>query len=98
MMAKAYWVATYKSIDDAEKFAAYIKLAGPAIESGGGTFLTRGAAVVAHEHGILERTTIILFESMDAAIATHDGPGYQDALRALDGGCTRDIRFVEGLN
>jgi uncharacterized protein (DUF1330 family) len=96
-MPKAYWVAAYHSIDDADKFAAYIELAGPAIEKGGGTFVTRGMASMAYEHGILERTTIIVFDSLEAAIATHDGPDYQAALIALDNGITRDLRFVEGL-
>lgn len=96
-MVKAYCVAAYHSIDDADKFAAYIELAGPAITKGGGTFLTRGAASKAYEAGIMERTTIIVFDSLEAAIATHDGPDYQAALAALDGGVTRDLRFVEGI-
>ena len=60
-------------------------------------FLTRGAAAKVYEAGILERTTIILFDSLEAAIATHDGPDYQAALVALDGGVIRDLRFVEGI-
>ena len=35
-MAKAYWVATYRSISDPDKLAAYAKLAGPAIQAAGG--------------------------------------------------------------
>lgn len=96
-MPKAYWVATYHSIDDEDKFVAYIKLASPAIAKGGGTFVTRGVAAKAYESGLLERTTIIMFDSLQAAIATHDGPDYQAALVALDGGITRDLRLVEGL-
>ncbi len=96
-MPKAYWVAAYHSIDDDKKFAAYIDLAGPAIAKGGGTFITRGMAAKAYESGILERTTIIEFDSLEAAIATHDGPDYQKALVALDDGITRDLRFVEGI-
>ena len=30
-MPKAYWVTTYREIKDAEKVAAYAKLAGPAL-------------------------------------------------------------------
>ncbi len=97
-MPKAYWVAVYRSIDDPEKFAAYLELAGPAILKGGGTFIARGLAAKAYEAGILERTTIIEFESLEAAIATHDGPDYQAALIALDNGITRDLRFVEAIN
>lgn len=96
-MPKAFWVATYHSIDDEDKFAAYIKLASPAIAKGGGKFIARGLAAKAYESGKLERSTIIEFDSLEDAIATHDGPDYQAALVALDGGITRDLRFVEGL-
>ena len=30
-MAKAYWVATYRSVSNPDALAAYAKLAGPAI-------------------------------------------------------------------
>jgi len=96
-MPKTYWVANYHSIDDAEKFAAYIELAGPAVTKGGGTFIARGVAAKAYESGMLERTTIIEFDSLQAAIDTHDGPDYQAALVALGDGVTRDLRFVEGI-
>lgn len=97
-MPKAYWVAAYHSINDEKKFADYIELAGPAIAKGGGTFIARGAAAKAYEAGILERTTIIEFESLEAVIATHDGPDYQAALAVLGDGVTRDLRFVEGID
>ncbi len=96
-MPKGYWVAVYHSIDDAEKFAAYIELASPAIAKGGGKFIARGVASQVYEHGILERTTIIEFESVQAAIDTHDSPEYQESLVALDGAITRDLRIVAGV-
>ena len=96
-MAKAYWIAAYREIHDAEKLAAYLELAGPAIVAGGGTFLARGPAAKVYEAGILERTTVIEFESLDAAVATHDSPAYQEALKFLGDGVTRDLRFAEGL-
>jgi hypothetical protein len=34
-MAKAYWVATYKSVSNPDALAEYAKLAGPAIAAGG---------------------------------------------------------------
>ena len=43
-MAKAYWIATYFSISNADALAEYAKLAGPAITAGGGRFLARGNA------------------------------------------------------
>lgn len=97
-MAKAYWIAAYREIHDADKLAAYVNLAGPEIEAAGGKFLARGPAAKVYEAGILQRTTLIEFESLDAAIALHDSPGYQAALRELGDGVTRDLRFVEGID
>ena len=34
-MAKAYWVATYRAINDPDKMAAYAALSGPAIVAAG---------------------------------------------------------------
>ncbi len=96
-MAKGYWVSAYHAVHDADKLAAYAKLAGPAIEEGGGKFLARGTAVKAYEAGIAQRTVIVEFASVEQAIATHDGAGYQAALKALAGGVTRDLRVIEGV-
>lgn len=96
-MAKAYFISCYREISDPAKLAAYAKLAGPAIEAGGGRFLARGMPAHAYEAGQLERTVIIEFDSVAQAIAMHDGPAYQAALAALSGGAVRDIRIVPGV-
>jgi uncharacterized protein (DUF1330 family) len=96
-MAKAYWITCYREIADPAKLAAYAKLAGPAIEAGGGRILARGSAVQVYEAGLLERTVIIEFESVEQAIATHDSPSYRAALAALGGGAVRDLRIVPGV-
>ncbi len=96
-MAKGYWVTSYSKIKDQDKLAAYAKLAGPAIESCGGRYLARGTAVAAFEAGVKERLVISEFPSVEQAIAAHDGPAYQAALRALGDGADREIRIVEGL-
>src|SRR5439155_20677093 len=54
-MAKAYWVATYRSISNPEALAGYAKLAGPAIQAAGGRFLPRGTAPKAYEAGVVQR-------------------------------------------
>jgi uncharacterized protein (DUF1330 family) len=95
-MAKAYFISVYRQIKDPGKLAAYAKLAGPAIEAGGGRFLARGVAEKAYESGILERTVIIEFESVAQAVATYEGPAYRAALTALGDGALRDIRIVPG--
>jgi uncharacterized protein (DUF1330 family) len=95
-MPKAYWVSAYRSVKDPVALSNYAKLAGPAIESGGGRFLARGMPAAVYEAGVLERTVLIEFESIKAAIATHDGPAYQEALRALGNAVDRDLRIIEG--
>ena len=97
-MAKAYWVATYRSISNPEALAAYAKLAGPAIQAAGGRFLARGTAAKAYEAGLLQRTVIIEFDSVAKAAAAHDSAGYQEALKALGKGADRDMRIVEGVD
>ena len=41
-MAKGYWLCFYRSISNPDAVAEYAKLAGPAIQGGGGRFLGRG--------------------------------------------------------
>jgi uncharacterized protein (DUF1330 family) len=96
-MAKTYWISVYHKINDENGLAEYAKLAGPAIAAGGGRMLARGMAEKAYEKGIKQRVVIIEFDSMAKAIATHDSPGYQAALKVLGNAVERDMRLVEGL-
>lgn len=96
-MAKGYWIACYREVSDPNKLAAYAKLAGPAIEQGGGRFLARGMAAYAYESGVLDRTVVIEFDSVAQAVKVHESPAYQAALAALAGGAVRDMRIVAGL-
>jgi len=96
-MAKAYWINFYRSISDQKKLAAYAALAGPAIAAAGGKFLARGTAAKAYEAGLVERTILIEFASVEAAMACHDSPAYQAALDALGDGAVRDFRLVDGV-
>jgi uncharacterized protein (DUF1330 family) len=96
-MPKAYWITSYRAIKDADKLAAYAKLAGPATAPFGCRYLCRGTAQVAYEAGQKERIVVAEFPSLAQAIAAHDSPGYQAALKALGDGAVRDVRIVEGL-
>jgi uncharacterized protein (DUF1330 family) len=96
-MAKAYWVTTYRSISNPDALAAYAKLAGPALTAAGAKFLARGNPAKVYEAGINQRVVISEFPSVAAAVAAHDSPAYQAALKELGNGADRDIRFVEGL-
>ena len=96
-MAKAYWVVTYRSIKNADAFAAYAKMAAPAVQAAGGRFLVRGTPEKTYEAGINQRVVVIEFDNIARAIAAHDTAEYQSALKLLAGGADRDIRIVEGV-
>jgi len=92
----AYWVSVYKEIRDEQKMAAYAALALPALTAGGGTFIARGLPEKVYESGEGGRVVLIEFDSVEAAVAAHDSPAYQEALAALGDGAVRDIRIVPG--
>jgi uncharacterized protein (DUF1330 family) len=96
-MPKAYWIAVYREVTNADKLAAYAKLAGPAIVAGGGRILARGEPAKVYEKGLKKRTVLIEFDSVEQAVATHDSPAYQAALVALGDGAEREIRVIEGV-
>ena len=96
-MPKGYWVTTYRSIKDPDKLAAYAKLAPVALAPFGVKYIVRGTAAAASEAGIKQRVVISMFDSVAKAIAAHDSPAYQEAVKVLGDGAERDVRIVEGL-
>jgi uncharacterized protein (DUF1330 family) len=97
-MPKAYWIICHRSTRSAEKFAAFTKLAYPAIHAAGGRFLVRTSRVAkVYESGIEERTVVIEFDDLATALRAYDTPDYKAALRALGDGAERDVRVVEGV-
>jgi uncharacterized protein (DUF1330 family) len=44
-----------------------------------------------------QRVVVIEFDSVAKALAAHDTPAYESALKALGDGAERDIRIVEGV-
>ena len=96
-VAKAYWVVTYRAIKNQDAFAAYAKLAAPAIQESGGRFIVRGNPAKTYEAGMNQRVVVIEFDSLAKALASHDTPAYQAALKVLSNGAERDIRIVEGV-
>ncbi len=94
-MPKAYWINTFRAVSDAGKLEAYVELAGPVMCEFGGRFLARGKPARAFEAGVIERTVLIEFPSVERAVAAYESPGYQRALEALGDGAERDIRIIE---
>jgi uncharacterized protein (DUF1330 family) len=64
----------------------------------GGRFLARGQPARVFEAGVDERTVVIEFDSVDAAVAAYESPAYQEALRALGDGAERDLRIIEAAS
>jgi uncharacterized protein (DUF1330 family) len=96
-MSKAYWISAYRLVRNEEAVAAYAKLAAPALLAAGGRFLARGAPARVYESGLSQRTVVIEFDSVAQAVAAHDSPAYQEALRVLADGADRDLRIIEGI-
>ena len=96
-MAKAYWICFYRSISNPTALAEYARLAGPAIQSGGGRFLARGTPATTFEAGKDQRTVVIEFDSVQQATSTYQSAAYQAAVRVIEGSVERDIRIMEGI-
>jgi uncharacterized protein (DUF1330 family) len=97
-MPKAYWIAFYREVRRPDALTAYAKLAGPAIAAAGGRMLARGMPADVHEAGLLERTVLIEFDSLEKARAAYESPAYRGALAVLGDAVDRDIRFIAGAS
>jgi uncharacterized protein (DUF1330 family) len=93
---KAYWITTYRSVRDPDAMAAYARLALLALTSAGGRFIVRGMPAQVYESGVEQRVVIIEFDSVEQAVAAHDGAAYQAALKVLGDAADRDMRIVPG--
>jgi uncharacterized protein (DUF1330 family) len=60
--------------------------------------LARGIPAKVYEGGLSQRTVLIEFDSVAQAVAAHDSPAYQEALRVLGKAVDRDLRIIEGLD
>jgi len=97
-MAKGYWVVCYRNIKDQDAFMRYAKLAPAAVQAQGGRFLVRGMAAKVYEAGVQQRVVVIEFDNLAQALAAHETPAYQAALKELaNGAVERDLRIVEGM-
>jgi uncharacterized protein (DUF1330 family) len=97
-MGKGYWITFYRSVSNPAALTEYAKLAGPVIQAGGGRFLARGTPAKTFEAGLNQRSVVIEFDSVEKAIAVYKSPGYQAALRVLEGAVERDVRILEGVS
>jgi uncharacterized protein (DUF1330 family) len=85
-MPKAYWVVTYRSVNNPDAWQAYATLAKPAIINAGGRLFVLGKPAMTYEAGMNQLVVLVEFDSLQEAIACHETPAYREALRALGTG------------
>jgi hypothetical protein len=50
----------------------------------------------AYEQRIAQRVTVTEFDSVEQAVAIHNNPAGQEALKAIDNAYERDVRILGG--
>lgn len=93
----AVYAMVHIDVHDAEEYAKYAALAGPAVAQYGGEFLARGGECSHMEGKGRARNVIIRFPDMKTAKAFYNGPEYQKALSHGLPAADREYTFVEGI-
>ena len=90
----ALWIA-HVTVTDADAYAKYAELAGPAIAAHGGEFIARGGRFVQLEGKERPRNVVAKFASVDAAVECYHSAAYQEALSHAKGASERELMVVE---
>jgi uncharacterized protein (DUF1330 family) len=93
----AVYAMVHIDVKDAEEYAKYAALAGPAVAKYGGEFLARGGECFHMEGTGRARNVVIRFRDMATAKAFYNGPEYQEALSYGLPAADREYTFVEGV-
>ena len=96
-MKKAYWIATYKKIENKDNLGNYAAKATAAIKSHGGNPLVRGGKYICLEGNDFSRTVIWEFDSCDAAENCYNSKEYQEAWNLAKSSTDRNLQIVEGV-
>ncbi len=93
----AVYAIVHIDVNDADEYAKYAAIAGPAVAKYNGTFLARGGECVQMEGKGRARNVIIRFGDMDTAKQFYHSPEYQEALSYGLPAASREYTFVEGV-
>lgn len=93
----AVYAIVHIDVNDAEAYAKYAEIAGPAVAQYGGEFLARGGESLQMEGTGRARNVIIKFASWEIAKTFYNGPEYQEALSHGLPASDREYTFVEGV-
>jgi len=93
----AVYAMVHIDVKDAEAYAKYAEIAGPAVAKYGAEFLARGGESLQMEGTGRARNVIIKFADWDTAKAFYASPEYQEALSYGLPAAEREYTFVEGV-
>ncbi len=93
----AVYAMVHIDVTDADEYAKYAAIAGPAVAQYGGEFLARGGECLHMEGQGRARNVIIRFADWDTAKAFYASPEYQEALSHGLPAAKREYTFVEGV-
>jgi len=93
----AVYAMVHIDVNDADEYAKYAALAGPAVAKYGGEFLARGGECIHMEGTGRARNVIIRFGDMETAKKFYHSPEYQEALSYGIPAADREYTFVEGV-
>lgn len=93
----AVYAMVHIDVNDADEYAKYAEIAGPAVAKFGGTFLARGGECVQMEGKGRARNVIIRFGDMETAKKFYHSEEYQKALSYGIPAADREYTFVEGV-
>ena len=96
-MTKAYWVATYKKIENKDNLGNYATKATETIKSYGGNPLVRGGKYKCLEGNDFPRTVIWEFPTYEDAEKCYNSDEYQEAYNILKGSAERNLQIIEGV-
>ncbi len=93
----AVYAMVHIDVTDAEEYAKYAAIAGPAVAQYGGEFLARGGECLHMEGTGRARNVIIRFADWATAKAFYASDEYQRALSHGLPAAKREYTFVEGV-
>ncbi len=96
-MAKGYWIA-HVDVADPETYKAYVAANAVAFAKYGGRFLVRAGRHEVAAGASRARQVVIEFRDYETALACHQSPEYQTALKLREAASVGDLVIVEGYD
>ena len=94
---KAYWVANYTEIKDAEKLKKYAAKAKEAVEKYSGRILARSANNITLDGREMVRVALAEFPDIESAKNCYNSEEYVEARKHLENNVIREHIIFEGM-